>query len=103
MVYGAEVVLPPEVTMDSLHVKTYDKATQDQLRCEDINLVDERRWQPAIKNGRYGQAPRHYHQRFVSSMELQVDDLVLRRVLSQEGTNKLSPRWEGPFRVTQVY
>jgi hypothetical protein len=43
MVYGAEVVLPPEVTMDSLHVKTYDKATQDQLRCEDINLVDERR------------------------------------------------------------
>jgi hypothetical protein len=53
MVYGAEVVLPPEVTMGSLRVKTYDEATQDQLRREDIDLVDERRWQAAIKNACY--------------------------------------------------
>jgi hypothetical protein len=82
MVYGAEVVLPPEVTMGSLRVKTYDEATQDQLRHEDINLVDERRWQAAIKNARYRQALRRYHQRIVRSRELQVDDLVLRRVLT---------------------
>jgi transposase InsO family protein len=31
MVYGAEAILPPEVTMGSLRVKTYDEATQDQL------------------------------------------------------------------------
>jgi hypothetical protein len=42
MVYGAEAVFPLEVTMGSLCVKTYDEATQDQLRREDINLVDER-------------------------------------------------------------
>jgi hypothetical protein len=53
MVYGAEAVLPPEVTMGSLRIKTYDEATQDQLRCEDIDLVDEQRWQAAIKNARY--------------------------------------------------
>jgi transposase InsO family protein len=41
MVYGAEVVLPPEVTMGSLHVKTYAEVMQDQLWHEDINLVDE--------------------------------------------------------------
>jgi hypothetical protein len=96
MVYGVEVVLPPKVTMGSLHVKTYDKATQDQLWREDIDLVDERRWQTAIKNVRYRQELRRYHQRFVRSRKLQVDDLVLRRVLSREGMNKLSPRWEGP-------
>jgi hypothetical protein len=56
MVYGAEAVLPPEVTMGSVCVKTYDDATQDQLRREDIDLVDERRWQAAIKNVRYRQA-----------------------------------------------
>jgi hypothetical protein len=56
MVYGAEAVHPPEVTMGSLHVKTYDEATQDQLRHEDIDLVDERRWQAAIKNTCYRQA-----------------------------------------------
>jgi hypothetical protein len=53
MVYGAEAVLPLEVTMGCLRVKTYNKAMQDQLRCEDIDLVDERRWQSGIKNARY--------------------------------------------------
>jgi hypothetical protein len=65
MVYGVEAVLPPVVTMGSLRVKTYDEATQYHLRREDIDLVDERRWQAAIKNARYRQALRRYHQRFV--------------------------------------
>ena len=33
---------------------------------------------------------------------LEVGDLVLRRVLSREGLHKLSPMWEGPFRVTRI-
>ena len=33
---------------------------------------------------------------------LEVGDLVLRRVLSREGLHKLSPMWEGPFRVAHV-
>jgi hypothetical protein len=43
MVYRAEAILPSEVTMGSLCVNTYDEATRDQLRREDIDLVDERR------------------------------------------------------------
>jgi hypothetical protein len=102
MVYGAEAVLPPEVTIGSLRVKAYDEATQDQLRREDVDLVDEQRWQSAIKNARYQQVLKRYHQRFVRSRELQVDDLVLRRILNQEGMSKLSLSWEGPFRVTRI-
>jgi hypothetical protein len=49
IVYGAEAVLLSKVTMSSLCVKTYNEATQDQFRREDIDLVDERRWQAAIK------------------------------------------------------
>jgi hypothetical protein len=45
----------------------------------------------AIKNACYRQALRRYHQRFVQSRELQVDDLVLWWVLNREGMNKLSP------------
>jgi hypothetical protein len=33
--------LPLEVNMGSLHVKTNDEVTQDQLRREDIDLIDE--------------------------------------------------------------
>jgi hypothetical protein len=91
MMYGVEVILPPEATMGFLHVKTYDEAMQDRLRCEDIDLVDERRWQSAIKNACYQQTLKRYHQWFEQSGELQVDDLVLQWVLNWEGMNKLSP------------
>jgi transposase InsO family protein len=102
MLYGVEAVLPLEVTMGSLCVKAYDEAMQDQLRREDIDLVDERRWQSAIKNACYWQALKRYHQQFMCSRELQVDDLVLRWALNREGMNKVFHSWEGPFRVTQV-
>jgi hypothetical protein len=34
--------------------------------------------------------------------ELRVEDLVLRRILNQEGLHKLSPSWESPFKVSKV-
>ena len=43
-----------------------------------LDFIDERRWQAAIRNARYNQALRRYHQRFVHSRELRVGDLVLR-------------------------
>jgi hypothetical protein len=54
------------------------------------------------KNAWYRQALKRYQEQFMRSRELQVEDLMLRRVLTREGANKLSPGWEGPFRVTQV-
>ena len=45
---------------------------------------------------------RRYHQRFVHSRELRAGDLVLRRILNRAGLHKLSPSWEGPFKVTEV-
>ena len=45
---------------------------------------------------------RRYHCHNVCSRTLEVGDLVLRRVLSREGLHKLSPMWEGPFRIARV-
>jgi hypothetical protein len=50
---GLRLSSPLEVNMSSLRVQAYDEVTQDQLRREDIDLVDERRWQSTIKNARY--------------------------------------------------
>ena len=36
------------------------------------------------------------------SRTLETGDLVLRRILSREGLHKLSPMWEGPYRVTHI-
>jgi hypothetical protein len=48
LVYGAEAVIPPEVTMVSPRVLAYDEATQYQLQRDDVDLVDEGRWQLAL-------------------------------------------------------
>jgi transposase InsO family protein len=101
LVYGAEACLPPEITMGSLRVQAFDEDQQEQQRLQDVDLVDERRRRAAIRNARYNQALRRYHQRFVHSRELRVGDLVLRRILNREGLHKLSPSWEGPFKVVK--
>jgi hypothetical protein len=50
----------------------------------------------------YQQGLRRYHSRHVRVRTLEVGDLVLRRILSREGLHKLSPMWEGPFKVTHI-
>jgi hypothetical protein len=102
LVYGAEACLTPEIIMGSPRVQSFDESMQEQLRREDVDFIDEHIWQAAIQNARYNQALRRYHQRFVHIRELRVGDLVLRRVLNREGLHKLSPSWEGPFKVTEI-
>jgi len=102
LVYGAEACLPPEILLGSPRVQAFDESMQEQLQRDDVDLVDEWRWRATIRNKRYNQALRHYHQRFVHSRELRAGDLVLRRILNREGLHKLSSRWEGPFKVTDV-
>jgi hypothetical protein len=102
LVYGAEACLPPEIIMFSPRVQSFDESMQEQLQREDVDFINEHRWRAAIRNAWYNQTLRRYHQRFVHSRELRVKDLVLRRVLNREGLHKLSPSWEGPFKVTEI-
>jgi hypothetical protein len=102
LVYGAEACLPPETLMGSPRAQSFDGFMQEQLRHKDVDFINERRWRAAIRNARYNQALRRYHQRFVHSRELRVRDLVIRQILNQEGLLKLSPSWEGPLKVTEI-
>jgi transposase InsO family protein len=77
LVYGAVVVIPPEITMVSPRVQAYNEAVQDQLQCDDVDLIDKQRWQAALRNARYHQVLQCYHHRFVHSRRLHVDGLVL--------------------------
>jgi hypothetical protein len=102
LVYGFEACLPPETLMGSPRVQSFDESMQEQLWRESTDSTDDRRWQAAIRNARYNQALRRYHQRFVHSRKLGVGDLILRRTPNREGTRKLPSSWEGPFEVTEV-
>ena len=45
---------------------------------------------------------RRYHSRHIHPRTLEAGDLVLRRILSRAGLHKLSPMWEGPFKVVHI-
>ena len=102
LVYRAEAVLPHEVKHRSAWVLAFDEAQQDATRGMDLVLGEERRRQASLRAARYQQAPWRYHCRSVRSKTLKMGDLTLRHVLSREGLHKLSPMWEGPFKVVHV-
>jgi hypothetical protein len=48
LVYGVKACLPPEILMGSPRVQLFDESMQEQLRREDMDFIDEHRWQAAI-------------------------------------------------------
>ena len=102
LVYGAEAVLPHEVKHRSTCVLAFDETQQDTTRGMDLVLGEEHRREAALRAARYQQALRRYHCRGIRSRTLETGDLILRRILSREGLHKLSPMWEGLFKVVHV-
>ena len=102
LVYGAEAVIPTELIYGFPQVLAYDEVVQDQHRRENVVLLEENHLRAATRAACYQQALRRYHNRRVHARCFEEGDLVLRRVQSAKGTNKLSPKWEGPYRVVRV-
>src|SRR4051812_12649771 len=65
-------------------------------------LLEEDRLRATVRAARYQQALRRYHSRKVHARSFEEGDLVLRRVQSAKNDNKLTPKWEGPYRVIRV-
>jgi hypothetical protein len=96
LVYGAEAVLPMELIYGSPRVLA------EQLQHDDAVLLEEDHLRAAVRAARYQQAFRRYHSHRVHARSLEEGDLVLRHVQSAKGSNKLTPKWEGPYRVVRV-
>ena len=80
----------------------YDEVAQEQHRRDDAVLLEENHLRAAARAACYQQALRRYHSRMVHARSFEEGDLVLRRVQSAKGTNKLTPKWEGPYRVVRA-
>ena len=98
----AEAFIPTKLIYGSPRVLAYDEVAQDQHLRDDTVLLEEIRLRAAMRAARYQQALCHYHSHRVHAWCFEEGDLVLRRIQSAKGTNKLSPKWEGPYRVVRV-
>ena len=102
LVYGTEAVLPTELTYGSPRVLAYEELEQEKLQQDDATLLEEDRLWAVVGAARYQQAFCCYHSRKVHARSFEEGDLVLRHVQSAKNSNKLTPKWEGPYRVTRV-
>ena len=102
LVYGAEAVLPTEIKHGSPRILAFNEDNQEELHNDDLLLLDGLRCHAALRAAKYQQDLRRYHSRHIRPRTLETGDLVLRRILSREGLHKLSPMWEGPYRVAHI-
>src|SRR5438105_4032836 len=70
LVYGAEAVLPSELTIGSPRTSQYTKSEQDDRRLDDINFIEELRCRAALRAARY-------HQAATMSVRSRADPLLL--------------------------
>ena len=91
-----------ELICGSPRVLAYDELEQEQLQQDDATLLEEDRLQAIVRAACYQQTLRRYHSHKVHAQSFEEGDLVLRRVQSAKNSNKLTPKWEGPYRLIRV-
>ncbi|XP_077228332.1 uncharacterized protein LOC143861275 [Tasmannia lanceolata] len=102
--FGTEAVIPVDVGTPFPRVTNFNEQLNgDGLRAN-LDLLEEAREESRIRVAAYKQKVSRYHDSRVRPREFRVGDLVLRKAaISQpKKVGKLSPTWEGPYRVKEV-
>ncbi|XP_077249196.1 uncharacterized protein LOC143888644 [Tasmannia lanceolata] len=102
--FGTKVVIPIDVGVPSPRITNFNEQTNgDGLRAN-LDLLEEAREESRIRVAAYNQKVSRYHDLKIRPREFRAGDLVLRKTdISQpKKVSKLSPTWEGPFRVKEI-
>jgi hypothetical protein len=90
LVYGAEVVLPPEVYLESARVAHFNPEDQAEARELDANLLEERRNTTPSNVHKYYTTLKKYYNKSVVQRELNIGDLVLKKDIRTKDKHKFS-------------
>jgi hypothetical protein len=102
LVYGVDVVLPPEIYLQSARVAHFYSKHQAEARELDSILLEERHNIALINVRKYQESLKMYYNKSVSQRELNIGDLVLKKDIRTRDKYKFSLPWEGPFIVVDV-
>jgi hypothetical protein len=102
LVYGTEAILPTGLEYGSPRTKAYDDRSNQTIREDSLDQLEEARDVALLHSVRYQQSLRRYHARGVRPRGFQVGDLILRLRQDARGRHKLTPSWEGPFIITKI-
>ena len=102
LTYGTEAVIPVEVGVTSVRRETFnEECNGDELRLN-LDCLDEVKDKASSKMTKYQLKMAEYYNKRVKLRRLDIGDLVLRKTTTatkDPTQGKLSPTWEGPYRV----
>ena len=102
--YGAEAVVPVEVTRVSPRVKAFDPETNEEGMKLALDLIDEVRDRANAQMVENQKRASFYYNLRVKERFFREGDLVLRKAeasgIGPKG--KMAPNWEGPYQVKKI-
>ncbi|GJV31107.1 reverse transcriptase domain-containing protein [Tanacetum coccineum] len=104
LTYGTKAVIPTEIGMPTLRIKEIDMGQNDEALEINLDLLEERREQATIREARSKAKMEKYYNSKVRNTSFKPGDHVYRNndASHAKDSGKLSPKWEGPYEVTEA-
>ncbi|XP_071939909.1 uncharacterized protein [Coffea arabica] len=104
LTYGSEAVVPAKFLTSSPRIAAYAVEANEEERRTDLDFSEEKSDAAAARMVLYKNILTSYYNSRVKNFRFIPRDLVLRKnsVSRVEPQNKLSPNWEGPYRVVEI-
>jgi len=102
LVYGSDAMILVEIHESSPRFLSFVTEESNEERKVNLDLLDEVREEAKIKVEAVKRRVEHQYSSKVKLRHFQGGDLVMRKAHPYELENKLSPKWTGPFRVTEA-
>jgi len=102
LVYGSDAMIPVEIHESSPRFQNFVAEESNEERRVNLDLLDEAREEARIKAEAVKRTVERQYSSKVKPRQFQIGDLVMRKAHPYKLENKLSPKWTGPFRVTEA-
>ncbi|GJU46093.1 hypothetical protein Tco_1203359 [Tanacetum coccineum] len=99
-----EAVIPAEISMPTLRTAEIDIVQNDEALEINLDLLEERREQAAIREAKSKVKMEKYYNFKVRNTSFKLGDLVYRNndASHARDSGKFSPKWEGLYEVTEA-
>ncbi|XP_068486807.1 uncharacterized protein [Phaseolus vulgaris] len=101
-VVRADAMIPVEINESSPRYQNFVAEESNEEKRVNLDLLEEAREEARIKAEAVKRRVERQYSSKVKPRQFQVGDLVMRKAHPYELENKLSPKWTGPFRVTNA-
>ena len=100
--YGLDAMIPIEIQENSPRFQNFVAEESNEERKVNLDLLDEVREEARIKAEALKRRVEYQYNSKQRPRQFRVADLVMRKAHLYQLENKLSPKWTGPFRVTEA-